>query len=484
MFFLESARQGTAAANQDGAVKSVSEPFLELSRTLMKRRTFLSTGLALPFLAGSSLSRLYGFEPTLISSMAPSQPSSEISNDDFLLDLQKRCYQYFLDASHPGTGLVADRSATDGSWFSHYASSASCGFGMAAHCVAAESGWLPRAEAAERVRLTLRSLLEIVGHEKGFVYHFFDSATGARAQHSEVSSIDTALMLTGAMNAAVTFADDKQIVALSDELYRRVDWQWMLGSNDLLYMGWTPETGMIPYQWDRYSELIILVLMAIGAPASAIPPKCWQAWRREPVLDFEGEGFLSYPPLFVHQYPMAFFDFRDYTSSNDRDFFHNAVQAHRAQIAFMTELGKRDPARFGHYGADLWGLTSSDSADGYRDWGGPYETGRFEPDRGIDGTIVPSAAAGGLAIVPTESLRTLRFQEQQFGTKVYGRYGFVNAYNPVTGWVGRDVVGIDTGISLLMAENARTGRVWKAFMHHPAATRALQLAGFAKRHPS
>lgn len=447
----------------------------------MKRRNFLAAGASLPFLTSGPLANLYGFEPTLVSSLETAfSPSSE-SNERFLLDLQRRCYQYFLDASHPKTHLVADRGATDGSWFSSHASSAACGFAMAAHCVAAQAGWVPHGEAAERVRLTLQSLLEVAEHKNGFVYHFFDSATGRRGLQSEVSSIDTALMLTGAMTASTTFAEDARIVELSDELYRRVDWRWMLGSNDLLHMGWTPEAGMLPYQWDRYSELIILVLMAIGAPASPIPPKCWNAWRREPVLDFQGEGFLSYPPLFVHQYPHAFFDFRDFGSAQDRNFFSNAVHAHRAQIAFMSELGKREPKRFGHYGEDLWGLTSSDSADGYRDWGGPYETGRFEPDRGIDGTIVPSAAAGGLAIVPNEALHTLRFQLQAYGDRIFGRYGFVNAYNPATQWVGRDVIGIDTGISLLMAENLRTGGVWNSFMPHPAAQRAMALTGFSKR---
>ncbi|MGV3485293.1 MAG: glucoamylase family protein [Planctomycetaceae bacterium] len=445
----------------------------------MKRRTFLAAGLSLPFFANRS--NVFGLEPASISSSAPELFSGDQPDEIFLQDLQRRCYQYFLDAAHPKTLLVSDRASTDGSWFSPHASSAACGFAMAAHCVAANAGWSSRGEAAERVRLMLRSLLEVAEHENGFVYHFFDAGTGRRGMQSEVSSIDTALMLTGAMTAATTFSDDPRIVELSDLLYRRVDWQWMLGSNDLLHMGWTPESGMLPYQWDRYSELIILVMMAIGAPSSPIPPRCWNAWRREPVLDFNGEGFLSYPPLFVHQYPFAFFDFRDYTSSHDRNFFRNAVHAHRAQIAFMSELGRREPERFGHYGENLWGLTSSDSADGYRDWGGPYETGRFEPDRGIDGTIVPSAAAGGLAIVPAEAMHTLRYQLQAYGDRIYGRYGFVNAYNPVSNWVGPDVIGIDTGISLLMAENLRTGGVWDAFMQHPAAKRAMAMTGFTKQ---
>ena len=440
----------------------------------MKRRSFLTAGLSLPLLSHS-----FGAESLSIPTSSVSPSSLSEADETFLVDMQSRCYRYFLDAANPKTGLVADRGTTNGSSFSSYASSAACGFGLAAHCVAANSGWTSRGEATERARTMLRSLVELAEHENGFVYHFVDTSTGRRALGSEVSSIDTALMLTGAVNAAVTFSDDAQIVELSEELYRRVDWRWLMGENLLMYMGWKPESGILPYQWDSYSELIILVLMAIGAPASAIPPSAWAAWRREPVLEFDGEGFLSYPPLFVHQYPMTFFDFRSYNSSKDRNFFKNAVRAHRAHIAFLSELGKRNPERFGHYGRDLWGLTSSDSVDGYRDWGGPYEVGRFEPDRGIDGTIVPSAAAGGLAIVPEEAIHTLRYQKEHFGDQVYGIYGFANAHNPATGWVSRDVIGIDTGISLLMAENLRTGGVWNTFMQHPSSVRAMKLAGFS-----
>ncbi|WP_372721767.1 glucoamylase family protein [Novipirellula sp.] len=444
----------------------------------MKRRTFLATGLSLSMAPSNLLSKTNAGESQLISSLRREPAAMEQSDHRFLRDLQQRCYQFFVDAAHPSTGFISDRGATDGSWFSDHASSAACGFGLAAHSVAAQSEWIPRELAADRTRHLLHSLVMLANHKKGFVYHFFDAASGKRSRGAEASSIDTALLIIGAMTAATTFSDDLEIVQLADELYRRVDWMWMLGANDWMHMGWTPESGMIPHQWDSFSELIVLVLLAIGAPNSPIPPRCWQAWRRSPVLQHDGEDFISYPPLFVHQYPMAFFDFRKVRSASGRSYWDNSVRAHHAQIAFMTELGNRYPAQMRHYGNDLWGLTSSDSAGGYRDWGGPYENGRCEPDRDIDGTIVPSAAAGGLAIVPQQALHTLRYQKQHFGDKIFSRYGFVNAYNPATQWVGRDVIGIDTGITLVMAENLLTGGVWDAFMRHPAANRAFSLAGF------
>ncbi|UUO08907.1 hypothetical protein M4951_11455 [Blastopirellula sp. J2-11] len=438
----------------------------------MKRRTFLAAGLSLPLAMSGLLPR------RALAEFISSEPALGQPGETFVRDMQRRCYRYFLEAVDPQTQLVADRARADGSGYSAHASSAACGFGLASHAVAAQYKWAPRGEIQERVRTMLGSLVNLAPHENGFVYHFFDAKSGARAMQSEASTVDTALMLAGALTASVAFSDDAEITALADQLYRRVDWRWMLGANGCMHMGYKPETGVLPYQWDQYSEHFILLLLAIGAPTNAIPPSSWDAWRREPVLEHNGEKFLGYPPLFVHQYPMAFFKFQDYRSPQGRDYWENAVVAHKAQLSFMTSLGKRFPEQLGHYGQDLWGITSSDSQTGYRDWGGPYKHGRIEPDRGIDGTIVPSAAAGGLAAVPAEALRTLEYQKAQFGDKVYGRYGFVNAFNPATGWIDSDVIGIDTGISLLMGENMLTGNVWNMFMQHPAATRALKLARF------
>lgn len=448
----------------------------------MKRRTFLAGGLSLPLVLNGLLSRSVHSEDAAGQTETVSALGS--ANVDFVRDMQRRCYRYFQEAVDPETQFVADRSAADGSGHSEHASSAACGFGLAAHAVAARNHWAPKEAIQTNVRTMLRSLLEVAGHEKGFVYHFFDIKTGARALQSEASTIDTALMLAGAMTASMAFKEDSEITALADQLYRRVDWRWMLGKDGCLHMGYLPETGVIPHQWNQFSEHLILTLLAIGAPDNPIPPSSWKMWKRQPELNYQGFRYLTYPPLFVHQYPMAFFNFRNYLSPQGRNYWENSVVAHKAQLAFQIDLAQKYPQQFGHYGPDLWGITSSDSANGYRDWGGPYKPNRVEPDRGIDGTVVPSAAAGGLAAVPEEALRTLQYQKAHFGDDVYGRYGFTNAFNPSTGWVDHDVIGIDTGISLLMAENLMSGGVWDLFMQHPAATRSLQLAGFKPAGPS
>ncbi|EMI46590.1 glucoamylase family protein [Rhodopirellula sp. SWK7] len=429
----------------------------------LTRRGFISSVVAAtaPLMCGSNLGE-----------------ASVVSNDDLLSDLRRRCYQYFIDAADPVTGLVSDRGMRNGGGFSEHASSASCGFALASYAIAPNAGLENFESARERTRLTLRSLVEIAQHHNGFVYHFIGRSDGGRRMNCEASTVDTALMLAGVICSETTYGDDIEIKSLCRELIGRTNWQSMLGDGNCLHMGWSPEHGLLPYQWDRFSELTILVLMAIGAPNHAIDPSAWNAWKRDRMLNYRGESFLSYPPLFVHQYPMAFFDFRAVRSPSGRSYWKNSVTAHHAQIEFLSRLAERFPEELGHYNEQLWGITSSDSVSGYRDWGGPYEDDRFEPDRGIDGTVVPSASAGGLAVVPEQAIATLQYQHDQFGDQIYGRYGFANAFNPATGWVSRDVIGIDTGISLLMAENLRSGGVWSTFMQHPLPQRAFRLAGF------
>jgi hypothetical protein len=142
-----------------------------------------------------------------------------------------------------------------------------------------------------------------------------------------------------------------------------------------------------------------------------------------------------------------------------------ATEVHRR---FCIQLGKQFP----DYNDDLWGITASDSQNGYVVWGGPPEIGL------VDGTVVPSAAGGSLPFLPEATLRVLKNIKKHYGPQVWCRYGFVNAFNPLKKWYDTDVVGIDTGITMLMAENLRTGFVWKTFMKNPEARRGLRRAGF------
>ncbi|HVQ38775.1 MAG TPA: glucoamylase family protein [Pyrinomonadaceae bacterium] len=397
------------------------------------------------------------------------------ADDLFLEDLERRSFQYFWDQADPETGLVPDRARMDGSALdeSHrnVASIAATGFGLTAICIASERGWIDRTQARERTRNTLRFFAARAIHERGWFYHWMDAKTGERRWKSEASSIDTALLLAGVLTARQYYRDDLEIVRLAQRIYERVDFRWMLNGHPLLLShGWKPETGFLKPRWDTYSEATILLLLAIGSPTHSISPASWYAlWRDR----YRYEGFAYFTtigvPLFMHQYSHAWVDYRGHRENQGDhiDYFENSVNATLAHRRFCMHLSHDFPG----FGPDIWGITASDSAKGYLAWGGPPR------DPAIDGTVVPSAPGGSLMFTPEVTVAALRAMHAKFGNRIYGKYGFVDAFNPNTGWVDTDVIGINAGIILLSAENLRSENVWRWFMRNPEIPRAMLKVG-------
>jgi hypothetical protein len=393
----------------------------------------------------------------------------------FLEDLSRRSFRYFWERADPHTGLVLDRARADGSIHDeahrNIASIAATGFGLTALCIGAERGWVKPKEARERVSSSLRYFANRAPQEHGWFYHFVDWKTGERRWQSEVSSIDTTLLLAGILTTRQYFHKDPEIVRLATEIYERVDFPWMLnGDPALLSMGWHPETGFIKSRWNIYSEHMMLQLLAIGSPTHPIPPGAWKAWERTRV-SYAGYNYLSgVPPLFIHQFSHAWVDFRGRREAAPphTDYFANSVTATRANRQFCIDLAREFPG----YSENMWGITASDSAKGYiGSWGGPPR------DPAIDGTVVPCAAGGSLMLTPDISVPALKTMYAKFGKRIYGRYGFVDAFNPTNGWTNPDVLGIDVGITLLSAENLRTEFVWRYFMRNPEIPHAMHLVG-------
>jgi hypothetical protein len=427
-------------------------------------------GLLCAFLANRTA---ISAQPPKAAASARMQPVLSQIDDAFLEDLSRRTFMFFWEQTDPQTGIVRDRARTDGSPPDERArdigSIASVGFGLTGMCIAAERGWLRREQVLDRTRTTLRVFAGRMEQEHGWFYHFVNLHTGAREWKSELSSIDTALLLAGVLTVRRCFADDAAIVRDAESMYRRVDFQWMLaGHPTLLAHGWKPESGFLQARWDHYCELMILYLLGIGSPAHPIPAESWGAWSR-PTMTFERYQYVSgADPLFVHQYSHAWVDFRGRTERHTGiDWFENSVTATRAHKAFCLGLSREFPG----YSGDVWGISASDSQKGYVAWGGPPR------HKDIDGSVVPAAAAGSLMLAPDLALPAVREIHRRFGNAVFARYGFADAFHPTTGWVNPDVIGIDLGITLLSAENLRTGRIWTWFMQNPEITTALERAG-------
>ncbi len=403
----------------------------------------------------------------------PVPGSLQPDDDPFLDALEHACFLFFWEQANPATGLIKDRcNVRVRQDTSTVASIASSGFGLTAICIAEKRGFVSRADARLRVVRSLSYLWHKLPNHQGFYFHFADINTGQRLWDSEVSSIDTAILLCGVLTCHQHFIEDHDIAQLAHAIFDRVNWSWLSEGTTLLSMGWTPDMGFIPARWGSYSELMMLYLLGMGSTTHPLNREMWFAWNRA-TFDYDGLRYVgSYAPLFVDQYSQAWFDFRN---KKDRyaDYFQNSILATDAHRLFCLSLCKQFP----DYSNELWGITASDSARGYVVWGGPPATGP------IDGTVVPCAAGGSLPFLPADTMRVLRTIHDHY-PNAGCRYGFVDAFNPLTGWYDTDVIGIDVGITMLMAENARTGFVWETFMKNPEAKRGMEAAGFKAYQPA
>jgi len=417
-------------------------------------------------------------------------------NEQTLDQLQRAAFGYFLQAVNPANGLIADNSRENAP-----ASIAVVGFALSVYPVALERGWMARADAVERSLATLRFFHdsdqsgspEATGF-KGFYYHFLDRHTGVRVWRSELSMVDTALLIAGALTAGRYFtassADEIRLRELVDALYRRVDWRWAQNGGKAISHGWKPESGFLHYRWGGYSEAILLYVLALGSPAHPIEADGYHAWTATYQWEnLYGYDFLYAGPLFVHQFSHAWIDFRGIQDRFMRekrcDYFENSRRATEVQ----REYARRNPRRFAGYDENCWGLTACDGpshqspglADerrrlfGYAARGVPYG-----PD---DGTLGGWAALASLPFAPEIALRAAQTMLQRY-PEILSAQQYASSFNPSLAgagqraWVSPGHFGLDQGIVVMMIENYRTQLIWRLMRGCPFVGTGLRRAGF------
>lgn len=431
------------------------------------------------------------------------------SEDALLDDVQRRTFHYFWDLADPNTRLVPDRAPTPS-----FSSIAAVGFGLTAYGIGAHRGYVTRDAAARRTLDTLQSMLSMrqgpaatgVSGHKGFFYHFLDMNTGERFETVELSTVDTALLVAGALFAQSYFdrddATERAIRDAAEQLYRRVEWPWSQVRPPAISMGWKPEEGFLGWDWRGYNEAMIVVVLALGSPTHPVADDAWAEYTKTYRWGtFYGREHLLFGPLFGHQYSHVWIDFRGIQDAPMRargiDYFENSVRATRSQHAYAVD----NPQQWRDYGTNIWGLTACDgpmdatvTIDGRERTFYSYTArGATEGEIKDDGTIAPTAAASSIAFTPDISMAAMREMIRRYGTNVYSKYGFVDAFNPTLraapqlkhgridpqqGWFDVDYLGIDQGPILAMIENHRSGLVWETMKKNPHIVRGLQRAGF------
>lgn len=421
------------------------------------------------------------------------------SSDRILDNLQRDAFGYFLHQTNPANGLVADKTRRD--WPS---SIAATGFALAAYPVGVERNFLTRAEAIERTLTTLRFFWnspqgeepEATGY-RGFYYHFLDMLTGRRAWHCELSTIDTTLLLAGALAAAVYFDgavdDEREIRALADALYARADWRWAQNGGATVTHGWKPESGFLDYRWQGYDEALILYVLGLGSPTHPLPEDSYMSWSSTyKWKELYGHEFLYAGPLFTHQYSHLWIDFRgiqdDFMRAKGIDYFENSRRATYVQQQYAI----RNAQGFNGYGEYCWGITTSDGPgpttrmiDGverrffdYAERGVPYG-----PD---DGTLATWAVVASLPFAPEIVLATMRYFDEVYPETTTHHHGLKASFNPTysveTGhsdfWLCEWCFGINQGPVVLMIENHRSELLWRLMKRCSYLVTGLRRAGF------
>jgi hypothetical protein len=436
----------------------------------------------------------------------------ERDGDPVINNLQRRTFRFFWDTTNKQNGLAPDRFPSPS-----FASTAAVGFALTAYVIGSERGFVSRSQARLRTLRTLRFLESMpqgpdetgMGGYKGFFYHFVHMHNGQRFGTSELSTVDTSLLLGGVLLSQSYFDRDtsaeREIRELAEKIYSRVDWQWAQNRPPTLSHGWRPESGFLRFDWRGYNEGMLMYILALGSPTHAIEPEAWTEWMstyKDSYGKFNGQEFLSFGPHFGHQYSHVWIDFRGIMDAWNRekgfDYFENSRRASYAQ----REYARTNPLRWRGYDSEIWGLTACD---------GPADTVQIynNEERGFftyaarstasihildDGTIAPTASVASIAFAPEIAIPAVRAFRARFGEHLYQKYGFLDSVNPSflfsdvplrhgrivegVGWIADDYLGIDQGPIVAMIENYRSGLIWSVMQNNPHIRRGLQRAGF------
>ncbi|MBI1882916.1 MAG: CIA30 family protein [Chlamydiae bacterium] len=386
----------------------------------------------------------------------------EMTNQELATFLQRKIFDYFLKEVDFPTGLIKDRS-TSGSPISI----AATGFGLVAYSLGEKHGWLSRPEAYQKILRILKTLNDNAAQEHGYFYHFLTPQRAKRWGNSEVSSMDTALLISGVLFAGEYFKGT-EIESLAQKIYERVEWPWMSKNpQGLLFMEWTPERDFEGSAvWNMTAEEMMLYLLAMGSPTHPLPPSAWSQWKREWTQD-QDLKFISDPnhSLFTQLYTQAFIDLRN-QKEGDLNYWANAQKAVISNRNFCI-THQNEHKGYGPWG---WGLSASDGPQGYRAYGAQ--------EKSQDGTLTPYAVIASLPLEPKIVLQTFRHMLYEQGEKIWGPYGPTSAYNVDKNWYSSEYVGIDEGIMILMIENFEDETVWKHMTAHPAIQRGMTRAKF------
>lgn len=395
-----------------------------------------------------------------------------------ILKEMKKSYNFFIKESNnnknsKGYGLIRDKTILS----NNVASVAAVGYGLAGLIIGVEQNWISRKKAYDRASRTLDTFINNVASENGFYYHFVNMENGNREWNSEISIIDTAIFLSGAIVAGEYF--EGEVKKKVEILYKRIDWNWYRNNDtNYFYMGYTPENGFWGH-WDMYAEQLMVYILGAGSPTFPIDKSMYDDFKRKKE-DYKDNKDIIYTycgTLFTYQFSHAWINFKKLKDKDGIDWFENSVKATKANRQYCID----NKDKFKTFNENSWGLTACLSPKGYLICGAKP----CEVDLNIenDGTITPCGAIGSIVFTPKESIKAMENYYNNF-PKLWGKYGFKDGYNLEGNkpWFAKEYIGIDKGIELVMIDNYLNGTAWKYFMKNKYVQKGLEILGFSEKY--
>jgi hypothetical protein len=415
---------------------------------------------------------------------------ASMSDDSLLTLVQSKTFQYFWDGAEPVSGMARERFHVDGSYPENdmnVITTGGSGFGLMAILTAIDRGFITREEGFARFQKMV-TFLQNSDRFHGAWPHWLYGETGKVKPFSPKDNgadiVETAYLVQGLLSVRQYFKDgnesEKKLAEDIDKLWREVEWSWFTKDGEnVIYWHWSPDYGWeMNFPVKGYNECLILYILATSSPTYPVPADAYhQGWARGGgiktnrekygyILELKHNGAEEYGgPLFWSHYSYLGLDPR-----NLEDKYANYWQLNKNQTLINWQWCVRNPMHYAGYSKDCWGLTASYSVKGYA---------AHSPGENNDlGVISPTAAISSIPYTPDQSINAIKHFYYNIGEKVWGEYGFYDAFSEQYNWYPRKYLAIDQGPEVVMIENYRTGLLWDLFMSCPEIRSGLTRLGF------
>lgn len=413
-----------------------------------------------------------------------SNTTKKLSDDELLTLVQKQTFRYFWDFAHPASGLSHERSnsASEGKVVTIGGS----GFGIMALIVGIERKFITREEGIERMLKILTFLDKKADSFHGIWPHWMNGETGQTIRFSRKDDgadlVESAFMFEGLLASHQYFSNnspkENNIRGIINRFWRQAEWDWFTkGGEDVLYWHWSPNNGWaMNHQIKGQNECHIAYILAASSPTFPVKESVYhRGWAQSRTFINKKEFYGIKLPLGSDFGGPLFFTHYSYMGLDPRGLKDNYAD-YWEQMVNHALINRQhcivNPNKYKGYSAKCWGLTASDGDKG-------YSAHSPSNDRGV---ITPTAALSSFPYTPEYSMEALRYFYEEMGGKLWGEYGFKDAFNPTADWYAESYLAIDQGPIVVMIENYRSQLIWNLFMSHPDIRNGLKKLGFSSPH--